>query len=172
MKKKKNISLTKLCITALVAMLILVLSLNMFTMLSVNAIKKGKSVRFGYFTAIIGSGSMKPALSVNDFLFIKSAPAYETGDIVTYVSPRNSLVTHRITSLSEQGYVTQGDANNIPDEAVSGQRILGKVVYVLPGIGELIHGILSPISIIFYASAFLFAYLFRRIRGEQSESEG
>ena len=171
MKNKALFSLTGFCVSVLVAVLVIVLSLNIFTMFSVNAIKNGKSVSFGYYTAIIGSGSMKPALLVNDFLFIKSAPAYDAGDIVTFVSPRNSLITHRIKSLSAQGYVTQGDANNIPDEAIAGQRILGKVVLVLPGMGELIHDILSPINIIFYASLFLFAYQFRRIRGSGNERE-
>ena len=171
MKKKSISAITKFFATVLTAGLILTLLLNVFTLWSVGEIKRGKSVEFGYFCAIIGSGSMEPILSKNDLLLIKGVRSYQIEDIVTYVSPRGALVTHRIKELSEQGFITQGDANNIPDEAISGQRVLGRVVFVLPGAGSIIDGVLSPAGIILLSCMFLLVCLVQRIRRDQNEDE-
>ena len=170
--KKRFISVfLKFFTTALMVVLFLALLINIFTLWSVNQIKQGNSVKFGYFSAIIGSGSMEPAISVNDLLLIKGWESYQAGDIITYVSPKGALVTHRIKEVLDNGYITQGDANNIADEEVLRQRVMGRVIFVMPVAGGIIDGLLSPVGIFILVCAFLLVWLIRRIRRDQNEIE-
>ena len=171
MKKKFVSSFANFFKKTLIIVLLLALILNVFTLWSVGKIKRGESVKFGYFCAIIGSGSMEPTISINDLLFIKAAPHYQIGDIVTYVSQSGSLVTHRVKEVSSQGYIAQGDANNIPDEEITRQRVMGRVVFSLPLVGGITDAILSPTGIIFLVCTFLLIYLIQRIRRDQNEEE-
>ena len=159
---KKVISIAAKSLAAMVtAALLAVLFLNLSTMWSVREIGRGTAVNPGYSCAIIGSGSMEPALFMNDLLFIKGGGPYKAEDIITYVSPRGTLVTHRVREVSENGYITQGDANNIPDQEVGEQRVLGKVVFIMPGAGGIINGMLSPVGIILLVCVFLLIWLIR-----------
>ena len=171
MEKKLISIITKIFITALTVTLLLTLFLNVSTLWSTGEIKGGKAVKSGYFCAIIDSGSMMPAISVNDLLLVKGGDAYQAGDIITYVSPRGTLVTHRVREVSYKGYIAQGDANNIPDEEISAQRVLGKVVFVIPGAGGIIDGIFSPAGAGLLVGIVLLVWLIRRIRGDQNEDE-
>lgn len=169
---KQFISVSIRIFTAvLTAVLLLALFLNMFTLWGIGQVKQGESVNFGYFNAIVGSGSMEPTMSMNDLLLIKSAHSYYEEDIITYVSLQGRLITHRIKKASAQEYVTQGDANNLPDEAISRQRVLGKVVFAIPGVGAIINAILSPTGIILLVSLFLLVYLIQRIISGHEDDE-
>ena len=116
-------------------------------------------------------GSMAPTISVNDLLLLRGRESYEVGDIITYISPRGSLVTHRVQEVSEKGYIAQGDANNIPDDEISSQRVLGQTVLVIPGIGGIVDGIVSPAGIIFLGCIFALVWLINIVRGNQNEDE-
>ena len=170
MKKKLFSICKKIVVGVLFAAPAVVLFLNIFTALSVHAIKNGISIRSGYFCAIISSGSMEPAISKNDLLVLNAGGSYREGDIVTYVSHRGSLVTHRVTEAFSQSYLTQGDANNVPDDRVTEQRILGKVVFIVPGIGGLVEGILSPVGIIFFISIFILIWGIQRVGRDINEA--
>ena len=171
MKKKFLSAITKLPVIALVAVLLSALLLNLSTLWSVGAIKRGGSVTSGYFCAIVGSGSMEPTVFVNDLLLVKGETAYQTEDIITYVSSKGGLITHRVKEVLNDGYIAQGDANNIPDEEISGQRVLGRVVFVLPRVGDVIDGILSPAGIILLGCICLLLELIQRIWRDQYEDE-
>ena len=170
---KKLISRVNRMVTrALIVGLAAALLLNVSTLWSVHAIQRGGTVDSGFFCAIVGSGSMEPTIAIQDMLFIRGAKAYRMDDIVTYVSPRGTLVTHRITGISDDGYITQGDANNIPDEAVAGQRVLGRVWLVVPRVGGIINGMLSPVGLALGASVVLLVWLIQRMRRDQNEAKG
>ncbi|MBQ8133185.1 MAG: signal peptidase I [Clostridia bacterium] len=102
----------------------------------------------GYGYAVVLSGSMQPAFNVDDLLIIQKCDSYEVGDIVTYVDSANDLVTHRITEIDDVSVVTQGDANNTADRAFRKERIKGKVVKILPGVGRMIQLFQNPFVII------------------------
>ena len=59
---------------------------------------------FGYSTAVILSGSMEPALSVDDLILNHAQDHYEEGDIITFRTD-NSLTTHRIVAVTAEGSV-------------------------------------------------------------------
>lgn len=92
------------------------------------------------------SGSMEPALSVDDLIIIKAGQEYKTGDIITFVSGEN-MVTHRIVGETEAGFITKGDANNTEDtEPVSADSIIGEVAVTVPGIGKYIGAMRTPLG--------------------------
>ena len=99
------------------------------------------------------SGSMEPAISAGDLVVVRPTdPAdLRIGDVVTVqpVSDDPTLVTHRIVGVTHggdglAGFVTQGDANEHPDEPVVPEQVMGRVVYTVPLIGHVTHGTWGP----------------------------
>jgi len=157
-------------LTALLCVILLsLLCLNLFTLWSVGKIKSGEPVRTGHFCAIIGSGSMEPTLSVNDFLIIKAGVSYVPGDIVTYVTQRGALVTHEIKEVTPNGYITKGKANNIPDEEISRQRVLGKTVFALPKAGGVIGTLNSNVGMVLMIFGFTMVWIIWKLKGGKGE---
>jgi len=169
MIKKITKIITRVFTSIAIITLVLILVLNISTLWSVNGIKRGEHVKSGYFSAIIGSGSMEPTISVNDLLLIKGSAAYQPDDIITYISSQGSLITHRIMEISETGYITQGDANNIPDEEIPLQRVLGKVFFILPAAGGIFYTLLSPVGILIIVCAFIIVLLVLTMRRGENE---
>ena len=157
--------------SSVIAILFAALFLNLSTLWAMREIGRGKPVNAGYFCAIITSGSMEPAFSVNDLLFFKAADSYKEKDTVAFVSPRGSLITHRIQVVLDEGYIVQGDANNISDGEIDAQRVLGKVFFAVPNVGGLLAGILSPIGVALIGCILSLAWLIRRIRRNQNEMD-
>ena len=114
--------LKKIIYTILLIITLLILVFNIFSALE-------KSF-FGYRIFEVGSGSMEPVLSVNELIIIKEEKEYKEKDIVTYRSGEN-YITHRIISVSGDRIVTQGDSNNVADEPIKKDDIIGKYVYSL-----------------------------------------
>jgi len=152
------------------AVLILILSITLFfnisTMISVNKIKRAGFVKSAYSSVIITSGSMSPVISVNDLLIIKGHDSYKKNDIVTYLSEQGSLVTHRITEVFDGGYITQGDANNVSDGKINKQKILGKVVFVFPGVGWFLKWLTLPAILLILIFVALLLWVLKIIRSD------
>lgn len=96
---------------------------------------------------------MEPELSVGDVIVVREAEAeeYKEGDVVVYQSGK-SLVVHRIIEKQGEGkearIVTQGDANNAPDEPITGADIRGELKLHIPKLGYMIDMIRTPTGII------------------------
>ncbi len=96
---------------------------------------------FGYHPAIVGSGSMRPVIDVGDIVVVQhvSPEELKVGDIVQYYSPEGYTITHRIIEIREgpEGkiFITKGDANEMADAPFTADRIVGKVVFVIPKLG-------------------------------------
>lgn len=88
----------------------------------------------GYQIVFVKSGSMEPAVSLNDLVIIKRGKDVSNKDIVLFEDGEN-LILHRIIDGQEQsGYITKGDANNVEDyKQVQKSDILGKMVLRLNG---------------------------------------
>ena len=146
MIKKLGTVVTRGAIWALVAVLLVVLFMNISTLWAAKRIVQGEVVCSGFFSALVGSGSMEPSISTMDMLVVMGGDTFSEGDVITYMSPEGSLVTHRLIAVTEAGFIAQGDANNIPDEPIARQRVLGKVVFVLRGVGAAIDVIFTPVG--------------------------
>lgn len=133
------------CLTALLALL-LVYNLIHIGVRTFTGDKSGTIL--GYSSAVVVTGSMEPNISVNDLVVIHKESGYAVGDVITYVSQNNNLVTHRIMEITEEGFMTQGDANNTIDiEApIRLENVVGKVVCTVPAVGAAIDMIRTPLG--------------------------
>ena len=102
---------------------------------------------FGFGVSVVMSGSMEPALSVNDMLVISESNTYDKDDIVVF-QDGGVLVVHRITSVNGDTVVTKGDANEVADNPISVSEIKGKVSFTLPFVGAVVRVIKTPIGVI------------------------
>lgn len=130
--------------------------LTLFLIYSVTCRIKGESVRlFGLQADVVQSGSMEPTLYKYDLVFAKrvSEEAITPGDILVFKRDGIKYV-HRLISCENGVYVTQGDANNIPDEPITFDNIEGKVVKSWAKFGgvvqffQSIYGIILIVAVI------------------------
>ena len=128
------------------------------------------SMPFGYGAAVVLSGSMEPVYSAGDLLIVKKADRLKTGDIVVYQMKRN-LVVHRIVDIRGDLVITQGDANNAPDEPFERKPIKGISVVCIPRVGIwfcILKTHVGRISV-FACIAFLIGESFRTQCGRDTE---
>lgn len=103
--------------------------------------KNGKATTvFGYGFMAVQTGSMTPEYPVGTVIIIKETDASQLKekDVITFYSSNpslgNMIVTHRIMEVTDDGdgtysFVTQGDANVIPDEyPAQSEKLIGRVV--------------------------------------------
>ena len=97
------------------------------------------------------TGSMEPAIPVGSVVVIKPAnpDTLKVGDIICFKieSESSTTVTHRIINITDEGFITKGDANEDPDQwIVKKENIVGKVIAVIPYLGYLGYFIKTPIG--------------------------
>lgn len=96
----------------------------------------------GYKPFIVLSGSMEPGIMTGDMVFVKEADTenLQKGDVIAYKSGQ-AVITHRITGVKtengELSYITQGDANDSPDQIpVKPSDVEGTYIGRIPGLGK------------------------------------
>ena len=60
-------------------------------------------------------------MSIGDLVIVHREKEYRVGDIVVFDSGGLS-VTHRILEKAQEGFVTKGDANNVPDKELLSEK--------------------------------------------------
>lgn len=96
---------------------------------------------FGYSTLTIATGSMNGKsvmvegqdpveVDIGDLIVIKDFDTYKIGDVITFLNKGDTVpTTHRIIGITEDGFITKGDANNVKDTVpVKRECVIGKVV--------------------------------------------
>ena len=122
MKKSKK---SNLIFILFIIFLILILFLKF-------CIIKDNTSLFGITILKVSSNSMFPTIKKDDYIVIKKQKDYEIGDIITFKSKEDCLITHRIIEKYENVFITKGDNNNISDdEQVKMGVILGKLIFIL-----------------------------------------
>ena len=140
---KSGIRILKFIITALLAILLIC---NIYTIWQRNMKGNINPTILGYSSAIVISGSMEPAIQVDDFIIVKEQDDYAIEDIIMF-RENSHLVTHRIVEETNEGFRTQGDANNTQDtNPVVIDSIEGKVVCVIPHAGAFIRMLHTPMG--------------------------
>jgi len=99
------------------------------------------------------SGSMEPAIPVGSIAVIKptNPETLKINDIICFRIESESAitVTHRIIDITNEGFITKGDANEDPDQwIVRKENVVGKVIAVIPYIGYLGHFVRTPAGFI------------------------
>lgn len=99
----------------------------------------------GICTYTVLSGSMEPSIPTGSLLFVSpvNVRMLEPQDIITFRVGENITVTHRISSVYENGdglwFQTKGDANAAEDgKPVHESEVIGSPVLSIPGGGYLI----------------------------------
>jgi len=132
---------------------------------------------------VVSSGSMEPVLKVNDVLIVRDGGSWSSlkvGDIIVFNRPEGGdrVIVHRIAEINENSngdriIRTKGDANpsSIPgtDFPINKHDYIGRVVYVVPGIGVVTHIISPPVNYIIIA--IILAILFFNRLGKKDHKD-
>lgn len=127
----------------------------------------------GFGVGVILSGSMEPTYHVNDLIFAVKARDFKVGDVVVYQTGGTPVVHRVIEAEDGTGVViTQGDANNAPDDPVIVSRIKGRVLFAIPFLGAVMRFIKTvPGMIMILIVLFLLLFLSIRSREEEKTEE-
>lgn len=118
------------------------------------------------------TGSMEPTIRAGELVVISEKLNYKVGDIVTYRDEDNFLVTHRIVEKIGNDVVTKGDNNNIVDNKITIENIVGKVVFHSKLLGFFLLYILKPLIIVYVIIFFIMNFYFsKKGRCENNEKE-
>ncbi len=153
--------MSKKQILQLIAILLAILLLGFLSFSLIVAMRSNDrlAMPFGFGMAIVLSGSMEPELSVDDLVLIKRARELEVGQIVVYQTETDSLTVHRIIKISGDTIITQGDANNIPDDPITKDMIQGEVFLTIPFVGAVVGFLRKPVVMLLMLAAALGLYI-------------
>lgn len=129
--------------------LFLLVSLCAYTFFTVDIMKKDYANVFGYTYFTVSTGSMSGTIEVNDVIFVKITDKAIVGDIITFKNKKGEIITHRVIQKLADTYITQGDVNNVADDPVPKEDVIGKVKYVI-----------SPSFILKLIAVFLILFIF------------
>jgi signal peptidase len=130
---------------------------------------------------VVSSGSMEPVLKQYDILVVRDGQSFDelkVGEIIVFHRPEGGdrVIVHRIIEVLEDRdgdriIRTKGDANpsSIPgtDFPITIDDYIGKVVYVIPGVGFITQAIAPPVNYIIIA--IILAILFLNRMGKKSK---
>ncbi len=131
----------------LIVLILLCLFLLYYIITNQIAKSKGTKPYIGLYTIV--SPSMVPNINVYDVIFdirVDDEDELKKGDIITFYSDTidtgGYTITHRIYDIYEKDnkkyYITKGDNNENPDAGtITINNIVGKVKFILPGLGKL-----------------------------------
>src|SRR5690625_8044990 len=109
----------KVMSSLITTVLFIVLLLTLFLVISTKA-SGGEPSLFGYQLKTVVSGSMEPEIKTGSIVGIeesKDPPAYQKGDVITFSTEEDLLITHRITAVKKDGkiYTTKSHTNHATD---------------------------------------------------------
>lgn len=153
--KEKSSGVGKYLQRALVLIAGVILGLNLYQWNASSLAGNALPMPFGTGAAVVLSGSMSPALEVDDLVIVREKEHYETGDIVVYQSGYE-LIVHRIIAQDGEFITTQGDANGVPDAPVCAAAVKGAVAVRIPHLGIVVNLLKLPaVSILLLIGACL-----------------
>lgn len=123
--------LKKLLRIVVYTILSLIVFLCLYIFISINILKKDYINIFGYTYFIMESGSMTGTVEINDIVIVKLTNEIKENDIITYKNRNNEYITHRVISINGTDIKTKGDANNIEDDLISTEDVIGEVSLIL-----------------------------------------
>ena len=85
-----------------------------------------------YPLATITSGSMWPALKVDDLILMRglSGNDVEVGQIIVFQNAQQGFTIHRLIKKENNKLVTKGDANEVEDSPIKPEDVIGRVLYI------------------------------------------
>ena len=127
--------ITRMIVNILTCLLFLILVLVIYGKLITTFGENKYPNYFGYTFFEVASGSMEPALKVNDVVLIKiTRENLVKNDIIAF-QVDNAIITHRILFIDGEIITVKGDSNNVVDKPIIKKQVIGKVVKVFPELG-------------------------------------
>jgi signal peptidase I len=124
---------------------------------------------------VVAGDSMLPTYGDGTLVVGFSRPAYEPGDVITFAvevedAPGRPLVIHRIVSgNAADGFTTKGDNRPFTDPwTVMPADIVGRDAFAIPGVGQALLIVRSPI-VIASTSAAVMTYVVLGWMGTRTE---
>lgn len=187
---KKVFSIVKT--TILWMLILLAVSMMIFTVISVTTFNRNDRSLFGYKMYIVNSDSMAATdFHAGALILVKETDpsTLQEGDIITFMSQDTAsfgeTVTHKIRKITvdaegNPGFITYGTTTNVDDETiVTYPYILGKYESHIAGLGTFFNFlkttpgyfvcIFIPFMLIILYEGVKFVGLFRRYKNEQME---
>ena len=114
---------------------------------------------FGNHPVVVLSGSMEPTYKVGSIIYYKKIPEKELneGDVITFITSNNKMVSHRIVNIDNGLIETKGDANNISDvNKIRYENIIGKVnKFNIPYVGYYIKKVNDHLTLFVIADVII-----------------
>ncbi|XXM72923.1 signal peptidase I [Lysinibacillus sphaericus] len=104
---------------------------------------------FGYKPMTVLTNSMKPEISAGDIVLVKETEVGDIrkGDILTFETTGGKVITHRVSQVTQGGFITKGDNNNVADKKKADpSNVLGTVSFILPNAGFIAKFISSKLG--------------------------
>ena len=131
MKPDKILKIIKKVIVNLIILVLSIIAiLVIWGFIQLNIQNKEYVNIFGYSVLSTETGSMSPTIEVGDIIIIKIGDEIKENDIITYKQD-DVLITHRIEQIDGDTIITKGDYNNIQDEPIERNQVIGKAVYII-----------------------------------------
>lgn len=108
---------------------------------------------------VVMSGSMEPAIKTGSLAFIDTSDrmVFE-GDVISFRAG-DLLVSHRVIEVTDQGYITKGDNNDVADAGiVKDSSVEGKILFSIPGAGYFLKTVALPAGM-----AIALLYIFMKV---------
>lgn len=160
-------------IDILVFIITILILFLLYNFVSIKILNNNYTNIFGYTIFEVASGSMQPAINQKDLIIVKITNKIKKNDIITY-KIENDFITHRIINIDGNKIYTKGDANTSEDYEITIDKIIGKVVFIIPKFGIIKEIFFTPkivISIIIVLILFSFCFSYvpenkRKVRKE------
>ena len=130
---------------------------------------------YGIQPYVVESGSMEPAIKIGSVCFINRKADYNEmheGDIIAFKINDKKFATHRIKSITDEGFETKGDANSGIDGIITTRdNFLGKNVFSIPNVGFIVKSIQTPSGKIVLGTIVIVLFLAGILIGEPSKKK-
>ena len=127
--------ITKVIVNILTCLLLFVLILVIYGKLVITFGDKTYPNYFSYTFFEVASGSMEPALHINDVVLVKiTNENLKERDIIAFQA-ENAIITHRILFIDGDIITVKGDHNDVVDKPITHSQVIGKIVKVFPKLG-------------------------------------
>lgn len=154
----------------LIIFMVVCLIVAMYSFINLKVLNNKYTNFFGYTYFEILSGSMEKEIMVDDYVFVKITKDVKENDIVSFIY-EDEVITHRIISMDDKKIITQGDNNNVEDEAITKNEIIGKVVFIGDSYGKYAKVFTEPIVFIsFFVTIILFNIAFSSDKDKKERS--
>ncbi len=127
--------ITRIVVNIFTCLLLVILVLVVYGKLATTFGKNKYPNYFGYTFFEVASGSMEPALYVNDVVLVKiTQDDFKENDIIAFHS-EDAIITHRILFIDGDIITVKGDHNDVIDKPITRSQVIGKIIKVFPEMG-------------------------------------